>query len=612
MNIFDRNLEALKIHNEELYDYLQRNIITNSENVCVETAKNGEKIIKSYGIYLNSRYNPSAEAQKYMQDEIHLPDEAVLVMFGFSNGAFAREFLRKNNKHTSCIVVEPDPAIFMQVMQNIDITDLLSDNRLQLFIYGINDEMLEMRMYGLIKSYNKSTNQHITLPKYGQLYTEKLNDMIDTLNEQYDKRQVEYNTAIGNGAKGCRNTIYNMRFLEGCRSMDDFIGKFPADMPAVLVSAGPSLTKNVNLLKNIKNRAFIMCTDRAFNTLSSIGVEPDMIIGVDYEKPVELFQKEKLVNIPFLADKDFNTKVLEYLKPKDLIFLANTDSMWGRLFSSVGSTLKSINAGGSVATVAIGCLAKWGFKKIILIGQDLALTGEKEHAGNTHKVSEAEIAKCKFLEDIDGNMVPVRYDLLLYLRWIEDFALKNRHIEIIDATEGGVKKKNTSVMSFQSAIDKYCIKDYDIRGIIDRVPRLFEGDMYKKVAFELEHMRDNILEFKKDFNKVIEYCIDAGRMLAEGNYDIKRLREINDFMANVENSFVNSEESGFINKFIVQAEADMADDFYIEADNDIDEAIRLYNKSVAYYEKIVNEIPEIINILDEAIVQIESTAKEKI
>ncbi|MCM1083004.1 MAG: DUF115 domain-containing protein [Clostridium sp.] len=610
MNIYERNIEELKIYNEELYEYLQNNVITNSEDVSVETAKNGEQIIKSHGIYLNSRYNPSAEAQKYMQDEIRLPDEAVLVMFGLSNGVFAREFLRENNKHNTCIVVEPDIAIFVEVMQNIDITDILSNNRLLLIIYGINEKRLETKMYELIKSYNMNTNQHITLPRYGQLYAEKLKAMVDALNEQYDKRQVENNTIIGNGAKGCRNTIYNMRFLKGCRSMGDFIGRFPADMPAVLVSAGPSLVKNVHLLKNVKNRAFIMCTDRAFNLLSSMGIKPDMVIGVDFEKPVELFHKEELADIPFLADKDFNTKVLEYLKPKDLIFLTNTDSMWGKLFLNAGSTLKGIDAGGSVATIAIGCLARWGFKKIILIGQDLALTGNKEHAGNIQNVPDAEIAKCKYLEDIDGNMIPVRYDLLMYLRWIEDFALKNRHIEIIDATEGGVKKQNTSVMSFQSAINKYCIKDYDIKGIIDSVPRLFEGDKYEMVAFELERMRDNIEKFENDFSKVIECCIEAARMLSEGNYDTKRLRAINDFMANVEDTFINSEEAGFINKFIAQAEADMADDFYIEADNEIDEAIRLYHKSSEYYEKIVNEIPEIINILDETIVQIKSTVKE--
>lgn len=612
MSIYDKNLEALSLNNRFLYEYLLSGKARDVTHVNVKAAKNGEMITISHGVYLNSRYNPSKEAEKYMQDMTALPEKAVLVMFGLANGAFARAFLRKNDKHTFCVVVEPDSAIFMQVMQNIDITDILFDNRLQLIICGINDKMLEVKMYELIKNYNKNTNQHITLPKYGQLYTEQLKDMINILNEQYDKRQVENNTVIGNGAKGCRNTIYNMRFFKGCRSMDDFIGKFPADMPAIVVSAGPSLAKNVHLLKNVKNKAFIMCTDRAFHFLTSIGIKPDMIIGVDYEKPIELFDKDELENIPFLADKDFNTKVLEYLKPKDLVFLANTESsLWERLFLNAGSTLKSISAGGSVATVAIGCLAKWGFKKIILIGQDLALTGKKEYAENVDVVSENEIEKCKYLEGIDGNMVPVRDDLLMYLRWIEDFALKNKSVEVIDATEGGVKKKNTSVMSFQSAIDKYCLKKYDIKGIIETVPRLFEEDMCKSIVFELESMRDNIIKYKDNFNKVLEYCFEAKNLLQAGDYNIERLREINRLMDNVENSFLNSKEVDFICKFTARAEADLADDFYVEADNEIDEAIRLYNKSVAYYEEIINDMPEIINILNDAIVQMEAMAKEK-
>lgn len=599
MSIYNKNLEALSINNQFLYEYLHSGKSTDVEHVKVESAKNGDIIINSHNVYLNSRYNPSAEAEKYMQDVAKLPEEAVLVMFGLANGAFAKAFLHMNKRNTHCLVVEPDIEIFMQVMRNIDITDLLTDNRFQLIVYGINDRNLEQVMSGLLKSYNKNTNQHIAAPKYGQLYPDKLDSMITVLNEQYDRQKIEYNTLIRNGVKGCKNSFYNVRFFENCRSSDDLIGKFPVDMPAIVISAGPSLAKNVHLLEKAKGKAFIICTDTAINAVLATGTKPDMIIGVDYEKPLELFMAQGLSDIPFLADTDFNTEVLEYLQPKSLFFSTSDERTWQKLFQKVGSSFTSIDAGGSVATAAISSLVKWGFRKIILIGQDLALTGNKEHVGDTEEVTEFDEKHYKYVMGIDGDMLPVRFDFLIYLRWIEDLAFNNKDIEIIDATEGGIKKRNTSIMSFEAAIDKFCRDNYDIGGILESVPRLFTGQSGKLIVDELQRMRNNLKRFIDDFNKVVEYCKEGSDMLTRGCYDIKRLKEINAFMGEVDDFFVNSDEALFVNKFMGQAEEQMAEDFYIEEENEIDEAVRMYNKSASYYKMLADAIPELVSILEE-------------
>ncbi|MCM1398906.1 MAG: DUF115 domain-containing protein [Clostridium sp.] len=599
MSIYDKNLEALFINNQMIYEYLYSDMITDEKHVKIEAAKNGELIVVSQGIYLNSRYNPTGEAEKYMQDVAKLPEEAVLVMFGLANGAFVRAFLNMNQKDIHCLVVEPDIEIFTQVMKNIDISDLLSDNRFQLVVYGINDNKLELLISGLLKSYNKNTNQHIALPKYGQLYPRELNAMVTVLNERYNRQKIEYNTAVHAGVTASKNSLHNAKFFKNCKSSDDLIGKFPIDMPAIVVSAGPSLAKNVHLLKQAKGKAFIICTDTAINAVWDTGIKPDIVVGVDYEKPLELFMSRDLSNVPFLADTEFNTQILEYLQPKNLFFSTCDERTWRKLFIKAGSNLTSIDSGGSVATVAIGCLVKWGFKKIILIGQDLALTGNKEHVGDTEEVTEFDERCYKFLEGIDGDLLPVRFDFLIYLRWIEDLAVKNEDIEIIDATEGGIKKKNTSVMTLQAAIDKFCKKTYDIDAILESVPRLFTGKSEGLIVDEIKQMSSELRAVKDDFDKAAEYCKDGSRILVSGCYDIKRLKEINAFIGNVDDTFVNSNVAFLVNKFMAQAEEEMADDFYLEEENDIDEAVRMYNKSESYYKMLSDAIPELVSILDE-------------
>lgn len=599
MSIYDKNLGALLTNNQFLYEYLHSGKTTDVNHVKVETAKNGENIIVSHGVYLNSRYNPTSEAQKYMMDMEKLPEEAVLVIFGLSNGAFAKAFLKMNSKKMHCLVVEPDIEIFIQVIRNIDITDLLSDNRFQLIVYGINDRKLEQVMSRLLKSYNKSTNQHIALPKYGQLYQDTLNAMLVVLNEQYDKQKIEYNTAYQKGARCCKNSLCNTKFFEECRSADDLIGKFPADMPAIVVSSGPSLEKNVHLLEKAKGKAFIMCTDSAINAVLATGTKPDMVISVDFEKSVDLFRAPGLSEIPFLADIELNTQVLEYLKPKKLFFSTNDEKSWQKLFLKEGSSLTSVDTGGSVATTAISVLVKWGFKKIILIGQDLAFTGNKEHVGDTEETTEFDETDYKFLEGINGEMLPVRLDFLLFLRWIEELAFNNKDIEIIDATEGGIKKRNTSIMTLEAAINRFCKQSYNVNEILEAVPKLFVGESTMIIVDELRNMKNNLKRFIGDFNKAVEYCRSGSNMLASGHYDIKRLKEINAFMGNVDDEFVNSDEALFVNKFVAQAEEQLADDFYIEEENEIDEAVRMYNKSASYYKMLSDVMPEIISILSE-------------
>lgn len=599
MSIYDKNLEALLTNNQFLYEYLQSNKLIDVGHIKAEAAKNGEMIIISNGVYLNSRYNPSAEAEKYMQDVAKLPEEAVLVMFGLANGAFAKAFFQANKKNTHCLVVEPDIEIFMQIMRNIDITDLLSDNRFQLIVYGINDRKLEQVISQLLKSYNKNTNRHITLPKYGQLYPDILEEMIAVLNEQYNRQKIEYNTAYQKGAKCCENSLCNTKFFEDCRSSDDLIGKFPTDMPAIVVSAGPSLENNVHLLKKAKGKAFIICTDSAINAVLATGTKPDMIISVDFEKSVSLFKAQGLSDIPFLADIELNTQVLEYLKPKSLFFSTSDEKTWQKLFLKAGSSLTSVDAGGSVATTAISVLIKWGFKKIILIGQDLAFTSNKEHVGDTEEVTEFDEKDYKFLEGINGDMLPVRLDFLLFLRWIEELAFNNKDIEIIDATEGGIKKRNTSIMTLEVAINRFCKQSYDINEILETSPKLFTGESAMIIVDELRNMKNNLKQFMGDFNKVVEYCREGSTILTCGHYDIRRLKEINAFMGKVDDHFVNSDEALFVNKFVAQAEEQMADDFYIEEENEIDEAVRMYNKSASYYKMLSDVMPEIISILNE-------------
>ncbi|MBQ8165918.1 MAG: motility associated factor glycosyltransferase family protein, partial [Lachnospiraceae bacterium] len=140
--VYEKNLQALKTRFPLLYKYIEEYNYDGVSHAYVELAKNGQDIViynasgKEYS--LNSKYNPSREAEKYMEDVIDIPDEAVLTIIGLANGSFLREFVQKNGSHNTCVVYEPSVDIFAQVIKYIDISELLEDERVILVVKDIN------------------------------------------------------------------------------------------------------------------------------------------------------------------------------------------------------------------------------------------------------------------------------------------------------------------------------------------------------------------------------------------------------------------------------------------------------------------------------------------
>ncbi|MBE5943493.1 MAG: motility associated factor glycosyltransferase family protein [Lachnospiraceae bacterium] len=600
--IYENNLKALCDVRPDLYEAVIKEKEYDDGLVVMEEAKNGEKIVKyckgDTVVYLNSTYNPAREAEKYMSDVVGMPDESVLTIIGLANGAFLKEFVKKRIKNVHCVVYEPSIAVFMEVVKSVDITDILADKNVFLVVEGIDDSHFGLIMSDYIQIYNRNTNVHMILPKYKELFPESCRKIEHILNEQYDRVRAEEVTVTEYGVRCCKNGLYNTKRLVGCRSGRDYVGIFPENMPVIIVSAGPSLTKNVELLKEAKGKALILVVDTAIPKVISRDIIPDMIISVDYHKSKKHFNVGDLSDIPFLADMDTNAKVLAHVKPKNLIFNSSDSLLWARLFEEAGSEICTIESGGSVSTAAIGHMISWGFRKIILVGQDLALTGNMVHADEEEaKVEDLDMGLA-YVKDLEGNDILTRKDYRNYIRWIEEIGYQFRDIEIIDATEGGAYKEHTTIMTLRQAIDTYCQEIYDINTLLNKPPVRFVGENYHIVTEGFNQLKNNMRNLRKLFLNAAADARMGALMLERGDFNVKELKRINANMANVESKLLASEERIYITKYVADADIEMADDMYMEDEDDIKESIRLYKKSEKYYQRISDAIPEIIKEID--------------
>lgn len=607
---YSKNLSALKDVYPNIYEKIEEEeILTGNHIVDVEEARNGEIIIKidnnGRWIYLNSKYNPTLEADKYMSDMYDMPEESILTIFGMSSGVFAREFLKNNKDADSCVIYEPSLDIFMRVIKNIDITDIIKDDRVKIVINGINEEHFTAYMEYMIKARNTLTNKHIVLPKYVDLFAEEFEDYNRVIRESNIKLFAIRNTVRLYGKRVAENCIHNLRYLENCSSSVDFIGKFPENIPAIVVAAGPSLEKNMHLLKKAKGKAIITVVDTAIPKVLEAGIIPDMVIAIDFIKPLKYFENPLLKDIPILCDADMNKDILDKVKPNKCIFF-NADTMiWAKLFEEEGSEIRSVNTGGSVATALIANYIHWGIKKIILVGQDLAFTGEKGHIGEDKMLIDETNPIYTQVNAIGGGKVYTRWDFLAYIRWIENQAAICKDVEFIDATEGGALKEYTKVMSLQEAIDTYCISDVNVEEVINQLPVLFCGNGKEKIKTQLVTATKNIRNIKRRLDEVALDCHRAVRMIEQKDYNKKELKKIYNSMGKLDEIFLEMDERVILEKYISDAETEFEMDLYVTAGDDIDEMLRLYKKSEKYYRSIADAIPEILDIIQDCLDKME-------
>ena len=606
--IYEHNLSQLKYSEHDIYEKIcDPDFCWDGSRAIVEYAKNEEPILvyireDDRKEYLNSRYNPTKEAEKFMEDSVDLPEKATLVLIGFGNGAHIREFMLKSKKeNTNCIVYEPCKDLFMRILHDIDITDILKDKRVHIVVNGINNKKAGVYSEIYISSINRKSNKHIALPKYRNLFPEACDDFLHVLKNTYEDIEVEKNTIRVYGERVAYNGIQNLCYLPGCYSGVEYIGKFPKDLPGIVVSAGPSLEKNVEMLKKAKGRALIIAVDTAVKTVMSHGIIPDMVISIDNHKPVRIFDVKGLEKVPFLAEMAMNTEVLEFLRPEKLIFYSADSPVWDELFAEAGSGIRQIYAGGTVAIDAMANLIEWGFKTIIMVGQDLMLTGNRYHAGENKIQNFSDLPyRVVKVKDIYGEEGYTTSDFAIYIREIAKVA-ERFDVKFIDATEGGALIENTEIMTLRDAIEQYCLRECDIDQIISNNRCLFTDEQKNLPLQKLQEMKEHLMSMKDMLEQGVSACEKGWTLLEHKQFDVQSLKEINALLEEVDAQYADFEESVYVLKCASDGYYEFEDDFYqVESDN-IQESIRMYKKSAAYYKSIADAIPRVVDMVEQAI-----------
>lgn len=482
-------------------------------------------------VRLNSMYRPKKEAETWASqyDFSHLQMNAIL--FGFGNGLFVREILKRLRDDARCFIYEQDFTIIRQVMQEQDITDILNDERV-IFIFEIEENLLLGVLQAFISWSTIKHQLHCVHPGYEKLYPSEEKEFWQTLKRLKEIAVVSKNTDVYFAHLYIENFVKNMPYIKDSNYMRELFGIIDKTVPAIVVSAGPSLDHNIEELKKAKGKAVIIAVDTAVRHLERHGVHYDCMVTWDSEKPESYFlEAPGCIEKPLFCGICSNPKMLGFHTGRK-IWLSK-ELLLTEIYEKYGHQMVSIPAGGSVATAAVGIAYELGARNIILTGQDLAYGEHGTHAGGEISEMPTE-SRDIFVEGIDGSMVRTRADWEYYLHWFEE-QCSIEGLTIIDATEGGAKIHGSRIMTLSDAIGEYCKKEIDFEEILEKIPPTFTDEQYENnVKKDLLHIKKEMRNIRQSSEKGVECCErylrEEETLSEEGkNKLLKEIRKINHF-----------------------------------------------------------------------------------
>lgn len=598
---YDSNMECIREIDKVLFDAINT-YDGNEEDVRLETAeaKDGSRItiITKAGRrqYMNSAYNPVKEAKQFVsQYESKVVDYSVMIMFGFGNGLIASMLLKELPKNVRFMFYEPSTDIFMYTLQNYDLRGILNDKRIRLIVKGMNDTLTETEITSYIDVENYRIIFFDSLPKYARLYEEEY----EFLKESYQDavRGVKSNIYTNKffDTDMARNDIYNMRhFLHNASLAEDYEGAFPKEATAILVAAGPSLEKNIHELKRAKGQALIIAVDTALKYMVSQGIYPDVVVMADARKPIQLFEDENLRQTSLAIITAANYRVVEFMKGK-IIYVSSGAAYYNKMMKLVGRTMYNLNKGGSVSTVAFSLAVEWGFRRFILVGQDLSIDDNKLYAGDKSYESPDD---CIEVEGYYGEKVytlPVFED---YKKWYEMIIRQDDNIEVINATEGGARIKGTLQMTLEDAIDQYCHHEFDYEGTIKNMKPAIAVDQKKLIVECWKESVINLDALNKELGAGKERIDHRLNRINKDSRDYEKLCELNDYLKDMVKRWNDMEEIYFLDVIQSKYTADILGDLYEAETDGVDEHYRILKKMSDYISLMRDAVADVKKLFE--------------
>ncbi|EAJ6143619.1 motility associated factor glycosyltransferase family protein [Campylobacter jejuni] len=473
----------------------------------------------------------------------------VLYFYGFGNGILFKALLQNKN-HQHIIVFEKDIEIIWIMFHILDFSSELQSARLMVLE---NDKLQAQDYTELCSSKPFFQFSRIYFLELMSHYYERFHEDILGLNKKLAENFKNIILRNGNdpldALQGIEQFVYNLPQMITHPSYKELLSKRKGiSDTAIIVSTGPSLTKQLPLLKKYANKATIFCADSSYPILAKHGIKPDYVCMLERtEITAEFFNHdfgEFDKDIVFVCAGVVHPKAIEYLKGRNRKYLIIPRYLYFPIYIKLKYFDFLYNTP-SVAHMACYLSLHLNHKNIIFIGQDLAYAEN----GNSHPDDyqnsanyESQMYEHILTTAYGGNgKVETHSIWLLFKNWFENEMIPNTRkmgITTYNCTEGGARIEGTIEKPFLWACENLLHKDLNkpfekLEPLSLNKQNEFLLKAYYKVYQSIKHCRDFSKILSNDFKKIQSIYLSLNEKEEDINWAIRKIDEFKNKLENI-------------------------------------------------------------------------------
>ncbi|EIN3493013.1 motility associated factor glycosyltransferase family protein [Campylobacter coli] len=471
----------------------------------------------------------------------------VLYFYGFGNGILFKALLQNKN-HQHIVVFEKDIEIIWIMFHILDFSSELQSARLMVLE---NDKLQAQDYTELCSSKPFFQFSRIYFLELMSHYYERFHEDILGLNkklaENFKNSIVSYGNDPLDALQGIEQFVYNLPQMITHPSYKELLSKRKnLSDTAIIVSTGPSLTKQLPLLKKYASKATIFCADSSYPILAKHDIKPDYVLSLEripltsefFNNDFGEFDKD----IVFVCAGVVHPKTIEYLKNKTFIITQKV------LAFPYYINLKNFcyaAVGFSVAHMAYEFATHLSHKNIIFIGQDLAYA--KDGFSHTKDYKNLDKHEGHFQRD-KGKFQCLAYGgdgkaessevWTMFRFFLQDTISRNIISTTYNCTEGGARIEGTIEKPFLWACEN--LLDKDLNKPFEKLEPLslnkqneFLLKAYYKVYQSIKHCRDFSKILSNDFENIQSVYLSLNEKEEDINLAIKKIDEFKNKLENI-------------------------------------------------------------------------------
>jgi len=591
--IFEKNIQALTQKNPQL----AAKIFSISTNKKFEVVQQGEDPInlniidkeKNYPIYETQPLKEIETKQKEFKKFQRYP---ALYFFGLGNGIFIK-LLFANPSHKEIVVFEPNLEIIFIAFNIVDFSEEILNGKLKIFL---SQEMsyakaLDIFLNPDTQLFIKTYKLHIYSNYYEKFFANEIINLnklliraIKQIINNYGNDTIDTLIGIEHSIKNIPEMLDNPYFRQ--------LKNKKNSNTAIIVSTGPSLNKQLPLLKKIQNYVTIISVDASMPILEKCGIIPDFVTSLErveatgkfFEDTSKEFQ-EKFITIHASLQHE---RVLKNSYGKKILVMRPYSYNKFLGLSKYGY----LGIGMSAANMAYELAYFMKFKKIILIGQDLAYSENGYSHAQGHLYGENEVKfkeSDEYVTKYGGNgLIRTTRVWNMFRNFFEkDIEYTNKEdIKTINSTEGGARITGAIEMPFKEAIEKFIEKkpkkNIHLKTSNEEMINKYLLKAHKKI-YEMFNFGDKIQkQIEKLFLKVVKKCEELEKLNKENklekiNYNklAKLSDEIDKIKTKIESKKLKILYGDVIQSYLINKELDLAKIIIKETNSEIEKKAKL-------------------------------------